>query len=155
MRSVLIFSPHAKNLLENYTKYISPFSLLSDKPVISPNPLYSKSASDLRETARLVCEAKGVPNVTFAWMRIGGAYISASEIGYRDGSGEMRPKYQISRRVMDPLTATSEMLVFNVSNVDYGLYECVARNSEGKMTFLFARVGRNFWGQRERPNWLG
>ena len=111
------------------------FFLFPDKPVVSQTPLFSKSAADLRETARLVCEARGVPNVTFDWMRAGGSYISASA-EYKAAGGEMRQKYQMSQRVIDPLRASSELLVFNVTNDDYGLYECVARNSEGTL-FMF------------------
>lgn len=32
---------------------------------------------------------------------------------------------------MDPLTWRSEFTIFNVTNTDYGDYECVAKNSEG------------------------
>jgi len=50
-------------------KYFNPLllSYFSDKPIIVRSPLTSKAASDLQQTARLVCEAKGVPNVTFIW----------------------------------------------------------------------------------------
>jgi hypothetical protein len=83
------------------------------------SPLTSKAASDLRETARLICEARGVPNVTFIWSKVG----SGQAI---DGS-----KYEMTSAAMDPLTWRSEFTIFNVTNTDYGDYECVAKNSEG------------------------
>ena len=48
----------------------------TDKPVIKKNPLTDKSAADLGETVRLVCEARGVPNVTFYWGRVGGQRLA-------------------------------------------------------------------------------
>ncbi len=55
------------------------FFFLTDKPVLKRDPLTSKSAADSGETAALVCEAEGVPNVTFAWARVGGAFIKTKE----------------------------------------------------------------------------
>lgn len=80
----------------------------------------SKAASDLRETARLICEARGVPNVTFTWSKVGSGQAAI------DGS-----KYEMTSAPMDPLTWRSEFTIFNVTNTDYGDYECVAKNSEG------------------------
>lgn len=95
------------------------YLLVRHKPVIRKNPMTAKSASDIGETARLICEARGVPNVTFSWTRSSGQRLA-------DG-----PKYKIANRMMDPLTWHSEFLIYNVTNNDYGGYECVARNSEG------------------------
>ena len=60
---VINYAKHTINFSPIVAIYI--FSL--DKPMIVRSPLTSKAASDLRQTARLVCEAKGVPNVTFTW----------------------------------------------------------------------------------------
>ena len=51
-------------------------NFFTDKPVIKKNPLTDKSAADLGETVRLVCEARGVPNVTFYWGRVGGQRLA-------------------------------------------------------------------------------
>ena len=104
---------------------------LSDKPVISSAPLLSRSAADPGETARIVCEASGVPAVNFTWSRAGGAHVSASA-QYEAAGGEWRSKYQLSQRVIDPLRSSAELLVFNVTADDYGDFECIAHNSEGE-----------------------
>ena len=44
--------------------------------MIKKNPLTDKSAADLGDTVRLVCEARGVPNVTFYWGRVGGQRLA-------------------------------------------------------------------------------
>lgn len=93
---------------------------LADKPIIKKNPLTYKSAADLGETASLLCEAKGVPNVTFFWARSGGQKLPASGL-----------KYQMNSRMLDLLTWQSELVISNVTSADYGGYECMARNSEG------------------------
>jgi hypothetical protein len=103
------------------TSFFSP----ADKPELVRIPLTSKAAADKRETARLVCEARGVPNVTLAWQRLGGAFVSAS--------GEPS-KYQITNTQIDPIRWRSELQILNVSNEDYGAYECVAKNTEGRNT---------------------
>ena len=72
------------------------------------------------ETASLICKARGVPNVTFHWARGSG--------GQRLSLGS---KYQVKNVQVDPLNFRSELLIHNVSSVDYGGYECIARNSEG------------------------
>lgn len=87
--------------------------------MIKRNPLTDKTASDIGETARLTCQAKGVPNVTFYWAKSGDQRLA-------EGA-----KYEMNARMIDPLTWQAEFLVFNVTANDYGGYECIARNSEG------------------------
>ena len=102
-----------------------------DKPQMRKTPLTSKSASDLGETARLVCEAKGVPNVTFSWSRPGGAgHVIISDYTSASASSE-NGKYKVNSVALDPLVYRSEFFIYNVTHKDYGSYECVARNSEG------------------------
>ena len=67
----------------------------------------------------MTCKARGVPNVTFHWARNGGQRLSLGS------------KYEVRNSVVDPLNFRSELLIHNVTSVDYGGYECIARNSEG------------------------
>lgn len=97
--------------------------------MIKKTPLLSKAAADIRETARLKCEASGVPDVTFAWHRSGGSFISSSST--KEESNYTPVKYRTVDQQLDPLTWRSELVIYNVSSSDYGLYECVARNTEG------------------------
>ena len=96
-------------------------------------PLTSKSASDLGEVARLVCEAKGVPNVTFTWNRAGGGngHILMSDYSSTSSNSSPDGKYKINSIALDPLNYRSEFFIYNVTHKDYGSYECVARNTEG------------------------
>ena len=99
------------------------FSLFSDEPIIKKTPLTEKSAADPGETARLTCEARGVPNITFYWGRVGGQRLTEG------------PKYEMNARMIDLLTWRAEFLIYNVTSLDYGGYECIARNSEGTTRF--------------------
>ena len=92
--------------------------------MIKKPALTSKAAAGLGETGHFLCEATGVPNVTFAWMRSGGAYISPN-------ARTTEKKYEVTEAMIDPLTFRSELLIFNVTAADYGSYDCVARNTEG------------------------
>lgn len=100
-------------------------------------PMNSKAASDISETGRLICEARGVPNVTFTWTRSGGGALLSDfpeaadpqKSLLLDASGFR--KYRVNVVAVNPLTFRSELLVHNVTHKDYGSYECVARNSEG------------------------
>lgn len=100
----------------------------SDKPIMIKNPIISRAAADIEDTAHLICEARGVPNVTFSWMRVGGAYLVPSN------PRAPEKKFSMTESMIDPLTWRSELFIFNVSNNDYGAYECVARNTEGKFS---------------------
>ena len=95
----------------------------ADPPIIKKNPLTEKSAADPGETARLTCEARGVPNITFYWGRVGGQRLTEG------------PKYEMNARMIDLLTWRAEFLIYNVTSLDYGGYECIARNSEGTTRF--------------------
>ena len=87
--------------------------------------MLSKSAADIGATAELVCEAQGVPNVTFRWVR------RTSSTSYLTAKDDAR--YQFHAEATDPLNFRSTMVIHNVSGKDYGSYECVARNTEGMM----------------------
>jgi len=98
------------------------FLLVRHKPMMRKSPLLSKAASDLGEEAKVICESKAVPNVTFVWKRPS----SGSTIDDND------TKYSVSPvEVLDELRYRSVLTVRNVTRKDYGSYECVARNSEG------------------------
>ena len=96
---------------------------LTDKPIMKKNPLTDKSAADLGETVKLICEARGVPNVTFYWGRVGGQRLAPGL------------KYQMNFQMIDLLTWKSELVISNVTSPDYGGYECTARNSEGSTRY--------------------
>lgn len=40
-------------------------------------------------------------------------------------------KYETSTAAMDPFTWRSEFTIYNMTNSDYGDYECLAKNTEG------------------------
>ena len=50
-----------------------------DKPDIDLSPQIAKAASNKGGTGKLICRAKGAPNVTFSWSREGRAITNESE----------------------------------------------------------------------------
>ena len=91
--------------------------------------MISKSAADAGETALLACEAEGVPNVTFSWGRVGGAVIKTKNEDFLRPEKAM--KYSERTLRIGLLQSRSELVIRGVSSLDYGAYECVARNTEG------------------------
>lgn len=85
-------------------------------------PILSKSASDNGSKGRLVCRAQGAPNITFQWFREG-AIISEKMTNN---------KYTVEPIEQPNLITYQSTLVINdVTNKDYGPYECIARNELG------------------------
>ena len=105
--------------------------MFSRQTLIQPIALDQQSAADIGESALLSCEAAAVPNVTFIWKKSGKSI------------GESGKKYVIRSYPADPLTYRSELTVHNVSRKDYGSYECMARNTEVKITYSFFRAGQH------------
>ena len=94
--------------------------LFPDKPIIDDSPELSKSASDEGGTGKLICQAKGAPNVTFNWFREG-----------RPIHEDKNTKYSVRDNKLDPLTWQSELSVKNIALGDYGHYGCTASNMWG------------------------
>ena len=74
--------------------------------------------------------------MTFQWSRSGGQRLADSL------------KYQMNSRMLDLLTYQSELVISNVTSLDYGGYECLARNSEGTTRYsvdldVKSRPGKN------------
>jgi len=54
----------------------------TDKPDIDKSPKIAKAASNKGETGKLICRAKGAPNVTFSWNRKDGVSITSNSSKY-------------------------------------------------------------------------
>lgn len=50
----------------------------TDKPDIDKSPQIAKAASSKGATGKLICRAKGAPNVTFSWSRKDGVPLSST-----------------------------------------------------------------------------
>lgn len=80
-----------------------------------------KAAGKEGGRAELVCRAQAAPNATFSWSREGAAITVDS-----------RPdKYEISVSQTGLVCFESTLYVKDIRSVDYGPYECVARNELG------------------------
>ncbi|XP_053200672.1 nephrin-like isoform X2 [Panonychus citri] len=96
--------------------------IVKHQPRILMAPILSKSASDNGSKGRLVCRAQGAPNITFQWFREG-AIISEKMTNN---------KYTVEPIEQPNLITYQSTLVINdVTNKDYGPYECIARNELG------------------------
>ena len=93
----------------------------ADKPVMDDSPQLMKAAGDEGQLAKLVCRSQGAPNISFGWSREG-TPLTPNE------------KYSLSTRQIDIVTWESTLEVSNVRSLDYGLYDCVARNELGTNT---------------------
>ena len=80
-----------------------------------------------------MCEARGVPNATFAWRRVGGAIVASTGAPAENAHNLALAarKYEVESATLGPITTRSVLYVSNVTERDYGAYECIARNSEG------------------------
>lgn len=99
--------------------------------MIDKSPILGKEAGSDGETGRLLCRARGAPNVTFTWYREGSIIKSKSPA--QCTIEEFRTqKYWIKDTVqLDLINFQSELLINKVSSSDYGLYKCIARNILG------------------------
>ncbi|XP_035704569.1 nephrin isoform X2 [Folsomia candida] len=98
------------------------YLIVKRPPDIDLSPQIAKAASNKGETGKLICRARGNPNVTFSWSREG-ALIATND-----------SKYSIQYSRIDMMTWESVLSVKNVLPPDYGLYECMAHNSLGDET---------------------
>lgn len=98
------------------------YLLVKHKPDIDLSPVLAKAASNVGDTARLTCRAKGAPDVQFNWSR-GGSSI-----------GNSTNKYLTEFHKIDVLTYESILLIQKVEQSDFGQYQCTARNEIGFST---------------------
>lgn len=92
-------------------------------PVIDDAVKYTKAASRLGRTGRLVCLAQGAPTVTFKWKKEGVDIVADAE------------KYEIEEKVTDNINYENILLIKDVVKEDYGVYECIVTNDKGEDRF--------------------
>ncbi|XP_037641863.1 nephrin isoform X1 [Sebastes umbrosus] len=103
------------------------------KPELQKGAQWSKVASrgDGTTTAKVVCQAEGIPHVDFSWERNGVRMDFAN------------PRYE-ERTVREGYFHTSTVGVVNVSAaLDYAVFSCTARNSLGEDTLDIQLVSTN------------
>lgn len=109
--------------------------------------MISKAATESGSSAKLICRAQGTPNVTFAWKREGliidnepDDFDTSSSKTYRrtkTKSTNVQPvestkKYIIEEtKKLDLITYQSVLIINDVASIDYGAYNCLARNDLG------------------------
>ncbi|XP_067138324.1 nephrin-like isoform X3 [Centruroides vittatus] len=94
--------------------------VVKHKPVIDKSAPFLKAAGDKGENAQITCRANGAPNITFSWYRNGesvGDYLSN--------------KFEMESYQVDYITWETVLNVNQIRTVDYGSYDCVARNELG------------------------
>uniref|UniRef100_A0A182QWF6 Nephrin n=1 Tax=Anopheles farauti TaxID=69004 RepID=A0A182QWF6_9DIPT len=89
-------------------------------PEIDKSPSMLRGAAGSGDQARLPCRAQAAPVPTFYWIR------SGQELPVNQSS-----KYRALQHQLDALTYESILLIERVSSVDYGEYECRAKNELG------------------------
>ncbi|XP_052122699.1 nephrin isoform X3 [Frankliniella occidentalis] len=99
------------------------FLLVKHKPDIDLSPVLAKAASNVGDTARLTCRAKGAPEVRFSWSRDGSVIPANSSL-----------KYTLNQHKVDILTFESVLQVLKVEQADFGQYQCKAQNEIGFTT---------------------
>ncbi|XP_076321284.1 nephrin-like isoform X2 [Tachypleus tridentatus] len=95
--------------------------VVKQKPTVARSPPLLKSASENGETAKIICQAEGVPNITFTWSHEGATVSS-------DAKPE---KYDTETSMLGLTTWEGVLYVKDVTSLDYGLYECIAKNELG------------------------
>lgn len=104
------------------------------RPVIRRSQMKSKVASDLKDTAKFRCISDSISNTSIRW-------------SYKYMLLERSPKYEI-RNLIKNLSWESTLLVKQLEESDFGVYDCIAINPLGKDTFQFLLVKR---GPPETP----
>jgi hypothetical protein len=90
----------------------------ADKPVMDDSPQLMKAACEEGQRAKLSCRAQGAPNISFEWLREGVPITSGGRLSF-------------GTRQVDIVTWESTLEVTNVRLLDYGQYDCIARNEMG------------------------
>ncbi|XP_037082293.1 nephrin-like isoform X2 [Pollicipes pollicipes] len=78
---------------------------------------FTKTAAEIGGNAHITCQARGAPNVTFRWSKLG------VDIGDQEDN-----KYQLEYTQLDLVTWQSVLKIKDVQASDYATYECVAHN---------------------------
>ncbi|XP_066949212.1 nephrin-like isoform X2 [Macrobrachium rosenbergii] len=101
--------------------------VVKHKPIIDQSPRFQKAAAEAGGNARLICRASGAPYVSFTWFTRDNTPIEKAIYARFDN------RYLVEEpKLIDGLvTYESVLLVKNVSNKDYGFFECQARNPLG------------------------
>ncbi|KAG1691197.1 Nephrin [Nymphon striatum] len=95
------------------------YMVLRTKPVIDNNVKYNRAASDEGNSGKLICQAKGAPDIEFSWSREGSTL-------------DDNEKFKVESAQVDFNTWESVLTITDVSAaLDYGDYLCVAKNEEG------------------------
>ncbi|XP_053408375.1 nephrin-like isoform X2 [Mercenaria mercenaria] len=89
-------------------------------PVIDKALKYSKAASNVGRTGKLVCRAQGAPTVSFKWQK-DGVDIVADDV-----------KYVIEEKVENGIDYENILSIKNVVKEDYGIYQCIVTNEKGE-----------------------
>ncbi|XP_023234570.1 synaptogenesis protein syg-2-like, partial [Centruroides sculpturatus] len=104
------------------------------RPVIRRSQMKSKVASDLKDTAKFRCISDSYSNTSISW-------------SYKQLILERSPKYEVRNSVKNS-TWESTLLVKQLEESDFGIYDCIAINALGKDVFQFLLVKR---GPPETP----
>ena len=123
MQCINLYSSRSDLVSHSFT-----ISFLADKPIMEDSPGLKKAAAANRGVGRLVCRARGAPNITFTWRRQTGELAGGS-------------KYEVVHTQLDPLTWQSQFHVLDINPADYGKYECAARNTLG-VSYAMVMLGQ-------------
>lgn len=121
-----VFTCHAKNGIGEEASANTTI-VVKHKPIIDQSPKYQKAAAEAGRNAQLICRATGAPYVYFTWYTRENTPIEPA-IYSRFGN---RYVVKDSKLVDGLVTYESVLLVKNVTNKDYGFFECQAQNPLG------------------------
>ncbi|KAK8404516.1 hypothetical protein O3P69_007633 [Scylla paramamosain] len=101
--------------------------IVKHKPIIDKSAKYQKAAAEAGKEARLACRASGAPFVHFTWYTRENTPIEPAIYSRFDD----RYSVETSQLVDGLVTYESVLLIKNVTNKDYGFFECLAHNTLG------------------------
>ncbi|XP_069950539.1 nephrin isoform X2 [Cherax quadricarinatus] len=121
-----VFTCHAKNEIGDEATANTTI-VVKHKPIIDKSAKYQKAAAEAGRHARLTCRARGAPYVHFTWYTRDNTPIEPAIYSRFDN----RYVVENSKLVDGLVTYESVLLVKNVTNKDYGFFECQAQNPLG------------------------
>ncbi|XP_069180503.1 nephrin isoform X2 [Procambarus clarkii] len=101
--------------------------VVKHKPIIDKSAKYQKAAAEAGRSARLTCRASGAPYVHFTWYTRDNTPIEPAIYARFDN----RYIVEDTKLVDELVTYESVLLVKNITNKDYGFFECQAQNPLG------------------------